>query len=70
MNKVAKDMAKVYRNTPTIDLIRNKGRKQLELLKVEKIKAMWAQREVRRLRWMIHQIDVELESRALQGSLF
>jgi len=70
MNKLSKDMSKVYRNTSTIELIKNKGRKQLELLRVKHINSFWARKEVLRLEYMIHQIDVELAARAAQDTLF
>jgi len=70
MNKVAKDMAKVYRNTSTIELIRNKCRKQLELMKVANVHSYWARKEKARLEYLIKQIDVELAARAAQRSLF
>jgi len=66
----AKDMSKVYRNTSTIELIRNKGRKQLELSRVTKIRSYWAKKEVARLSHMIKQIDAELAARAAQQPLF
>jgi len=70
MNKISKDMSKVYRNTPTIELIKNKGRKHLELMRVKHISSYWAKKETLRLEYMIHQIDVELEYRASQKPLF
>jgi len=70
MNKLAKDMSKVYRNTPTADLIRNRNRKTVELFRVSKLTGYWAKKDCARLAHMINQIDVELESRALQKPLF
>lgn len=70
MNKVAKDMAKVYMNTPTIDLIRNKGRKELEVMRHERQGGYFARKEVQRLKHMIAQIDAELASRASAMPLF
>jgi len=63
-------MSKVYRNTPTIELIKNKGRKHMELLRVLYINSYWARKEKLRLEYMIHQIDVELAARAAQEPLF
>lgn len=70
MNRVAKDMSKVYRNTSTIELIRNKQRKQLELMRVANIRSYWARKDAARLAHMIHQIDVELAARAARKPLF
>jgi len=70
MNKPAKDMSKVYRNTSTIELIRNKGKKQLEISRAQKIPSYWAKKEVARLSHMIKQIDAELASRAAQKPIF
>lgn len=70
MNKIAKDMSKVYRNTHTIDLIRNKDRKKIALWRLQRESGYWARKEYARLLHMIHQIDVELEARALQKPLF
>jgi len=62
----AKDMKKVYARTSTVDLIKNKGRKQQELLKVCQMDGYWARKEVNRLVHMIGQIDAVLEARARQ----
>jgi len=70
MNKVAKDMSKVYRNTTTEDLVRNRLRKQVELYHAARLPTYWAKKEVARLQHMINQIDIELAARALQQPLF
>jgi len=70
MNKLAKDMSKVYRNTPTIELIRNRTRKSYELLKLKNVTGYWAQKDRARLAHMIDQIDAELASRAARQPLF
>jgi len=70
MKKVAKDMSKVYRNTSTLDLIRNKMLKHHELSRVIGVPSYWAKKERSRLEHMIKQIDAELEARALQQPLF
>jgi hypothetical protein len=70
MNKLAKDMSKVYRNTTTADLIRNRNRKTVELFRVSKMSGYWAKKESARLAHMILQIEVELAARALQQPLF
>jgi len=63
-------MRKVYQNTPTIDLIRNKGKKQLALMKVRDQRGYWAIKEQVRLSGMIAQIDAELACRAAQEPIF
>lgn len=70
MNKLAKDMSKVYRNTPTIDLIKNRGRKMCKLMIARQYNTYFAKKDRARLEYQIHQIDVELEARALQKPLF
>jgi len=70
MHKTAKDMSKVYEKTPTIELIRNKGRKQLQLQKALMMGGYWAKKECARLEHMIDQIDAELACRAAQKPLF
>jgi len=70
MNKVAKDMSKVYRNTPTIDLLRNRSRKLNQMAKASWMSGYWARKEVMRLAYMIDQIDAELACRAAQQPLF
>jgi len=66
----AKDMSKVYRNTPTIDLIKNRGRKLRQLIKLNQLNGYWAKKDRARLNHMIDQIEVELEARKLQQPLF
>jgi len=70
MNKLAKDMSKVYRNTSTIDLIRNRSRKVVEMEKARSMGGYWAKKDVSRLAHMIYQIDAELACRAAQKPLF
>jgi len=70
MNKIAKDMSKVYRNTPTINLIRNKGKKQLALMYARQQWGYFAKKETKRLEYQIAQIDAELACRAAQEPLF
>jgi len=70
MNKLAKDMSKVYRSTPTIDLIKNKGRKLLRVQRLYGVDGYWVKKEIARLKYMIDQIDVELSARAAQLPLF
>lgn len=66
----AKDMYKVYSKTATIDLIKNKGRKQLELMRLKNQHGYWVKKEVARLEHMIRQIDAVIEARKLQQPLF
>jgi len=66
----AKDMYKVYSKTPTIDLIKNKGRKLRQLQKAEQYNSYFAKKDRARLRHMIDQIDAVLEARKLQLPLF
>jgi len=70
MNKTAKDMSKVYRNTSTIDLIKNKGKKLRQLHKAQEYNTYFAKKDRARLQHMIDQIDVELAARAAQEPLF
>jgi len=70
MNKLAKDMSKVYFNTPTINLIKNKGRKQLALMHAEQQGGYFGRKEAKRLQYQIAQIDAVLASRAAQKPLF
>jgi len=70
MNKLAKDMSKVYFKTSTIDLIRNKGRKQLALYKAERAGGYFGRKEAERLRYQIAQIEAVLAERAAQTPLF
>jgi len=70
MKKLAKDMAKVYFKTPTIDLIKNKGRKQLALMKAERAGGYFGRKEAERLKYQIAQIDAVLEARGAQQPLF
>jgi len=70
MNKVAKDMAKVYLNTPTIDLLKNRSRKVVLLEKLRKVDGYLSRKEILRLEHMIDQIDAVLAARAAQEPLF
>lgn len=70
MKKVAKDMSRVYHNTPTIELIKNKGRKQLELMRAEQQGGYFGRKEALRIKHMIMQIDAVLAARAAQQPLF
>jgi len=70
MKKLAKDMSKVYFKTATIDLIRNRGRKQLALMRAERQGGYLGRKEAERLKYQIAQIDAVLASRAAQQPLF
>jgi len=70
MNKIAKDMSKVYRQTSTFDLIRNRSRKIVELQQWERKGGYWAKKACARITYHIRQIDAELECRAAQKPLF
>jgi len=70
MNKAAKDMAKVYFNTPTIDLLKNRSRKVVQLENLRKIDGYWCRKDILRLSHMIAQIDAVLAARAAQEPLF
>jgi len=69
-SKVAKDMSKVYRNTPTVDLIKNRQRKSYQAKQLHGVIGYWSRKELARLNYMISQIDAELEARAMQNPLF
>lgn len=70
MNKIAKDMRKVYRQTSTFDLIRNRSRKTVELARWRKRGGYWAKKAIVRLEYHIAQIDAEIACRADQQPLF
>jgi len=70
MNKLAKDMSKVYFKTATIDLIKNKGRKTLALMRARREGGYFAKKEIARLEYQIAQIDAVLASRSAQFPLF
>jgi len=70
MNQVAKDMSKVYRNTPTDNLKKNLGRKMHERNQLYGKSNYWAKKERARLDHMIMQLEAEITSRKLQMLLF
>jgi len=70
MHKIAKNMHKVYVNTPTINLIKNKGRKTLALMRARRQGGYLAKKEIARLEYQIAQIDAVLASRGAQFPLF
>jgi len=70
MNKTSKDMSKVYRNTSSPDLIKNRMKKRFRAENLKKEHGYWAKKEVARLENMIAQIDAELECRAGLNRLF
>jgi len=66
----AKDMYLVYSKTSTMDLIKNKFRKQHELAKLSGFNSYWAKKEKARLEYLIKQIDAVIQSRVDQVKLF
>jgi len=66
----AKDMYLVYSKTATVDLIKNKFRKQYELAKLAGLNSYWARKEKARLEYLIKQIDAVIQSRVDQVKLF
>jgi len=66
----AKDMYKVYSRTSTIDLIKNRNRKTVELFRASQVRGYWAKKECARLSHMIKQIDAVIQSRVDQEPLF
>jgi len=66
----AKDMYKVYSRTPTIDLIKNRNRKSLELYRLKGQTGYWAKKDRARLEHMIRQIDAVIAARQAQVPLF
>jgi len=66
----AKDMHKVYSKTATIDLMKNRSRKCVQLEQLIKVNGYWAQKDINRLKHMIMQIDAVLAARALEDPLF
>jgi len=66
----AKDMYLVYSKTATMDLIKNKFRKQHELAKLAGFNSYWAKKEKARLEYLIKQIDAVIQSRVDQVKLF
>jgi len=63
-----RDMANVYRYCTTGNLRLNLSRKRRELELIT-ANSMWKKRDMRELQYHIHQIEVELASRAAQKSL-
>jgi len=64
MNKLTKNMSKVYAKFSTIDLIKLKGRKQLRLMGAQRYKGYFAEKEIQYWTEMIAQVDAELTRRA------
>jgi len=65
----AKDMWKVYSRTSTIDLIKNKNRKLVQLHRLAGIDGYFVKKEVARLQHMISAIDAVIQSRVDQNPL-
>jgi len=70
MKKAAKDMEKVYFNTSTVDLLKNRSRKVVQLANLRKVDGYWCKKDIARLEHMINQIDAVLASRAAQKPIF
>jgi len=70
MNKIAKDMSKVYAQTSTEALIQNLLRKTHQANKLHGEHGYWSKKELARLNHMIQQIDDELALRAGEVPLF
>jgi len=70
MNKIAKDMSKVYAGTSTAALIKNRHGKAVAFYRLNAEDGYWAKKERARIMYMLKQIDAELEARALQIPLF
>jgi len=66
----AKDMYKVYSRTSTIDLIKNRHRKTVELFRASQHSGYWFKKECARLEHLISQIDAEIQSRVDQEPIF
>lgn len=64
MNKLTKDMRKVYAGFSTIDLIRLKMGKELRLMQAKQSKGYFAKKEVKYWSEMIAKIDEELARRS------
>jgi len=60
----AKDMKKIYAKTATVDLIKNRNRKQWQIWQLYGLTGYWVDKERARLTHMIAQIDQEIERRA------
>jgi len=63
-------MAKVYFHTSTVDLLRNRSRKVVQLENLLRYDTYWSRKDVLRLQHMIAQIDAVIASRAAQEPLF
>lgn len=65
-----RDMHKVYEKLSMQALQVRRSRCVIELERAEKGKSLWNDRDVRELKHIIHQIDVEINCRILQQPLF
>jgi len=64
MKNAAKDMQKIYAQTATVDLIKNRNKKTRELQRVRYERGYWARKECARLEYLRDQIDDEIRRRA------
>lgn len=65
-----RDMSKTYERMTTLDLGTLKSKKRLRIEKIENSWSYLHRQEVRRLRFALEQIDVELNCRRDQLALF
>jgi hypothetical protein len=66
----AKDMYKVYSQTSTIDLIKNRNRKVAQMSRLLGLSGYFVNKERARLCHMIYQIDAVIAARKAQEPLF
>jgi len=66
----AKDMYKVYSRTSTIDLIKNRDRKEYQRRKLNGLDGYFVRKERERLAKMISMLDAVIAARASQEPLF
>ena len=64
-----RNMARVYRYMKLDDLLELQSRKRVMLARVEKSYGWLDKQEAKRIRFNLHQIEVELACRAAQGKL-
>jgi len=67
--ETAKDMYKVYSRTSTIDLIKNRNRKERQLHRLDGVRGYFTDKERNRLVHMIKQLDAVILQRSQQEHL-
>jgi len=65
-----RNMSNVYRFVSSSNLRTNLAKKRIMLSYAENGATMWDKRDARELRYLIHQIEVELACREAQQKLF